>query len=224
MKITQILAALALLSTTAAQAATFVANASDTGLTASTGSSPVASGTVRFGIFSTGFDFASNNNFAALDANFVEVASFSGAISDSGFDGFFNYSTTYSESGTFESTTPYDLSPGIVSNVGGDIAGEKIYMWVLNNTTAGNATEHAIFSSNATWTDANVFPVNNSAMSIDAGTPGLTAHIGSLGAGPDIGGGNPSHRLAAIGAVPEPSRAMLGFIGLALVLFRRRRA
>lgn len=222
MKLSSLLLAL-LLSSSAASAATLIANASDTGLAQATGSSAVASGALRFGYFASGYDFAANaNDIAALETAFIQVASYTGVISDSGFDGFFNTNLSYLQSGSFEGT-PFDLSSGSTANVANDIAGEKIYLWVLNNPVATSATQHGIFSTNATWTDADVFPSNNSLFSIDNGTAGLTAHIGTLAAGPDLGGGNPSHRLANIAAVPEPSRAVLAFAGVAGVMFRRRR-
>jgi hypothetical protein len=51
----------------------------------------------------------------------------------------------------------------------------------------------------------------------------ITAIIGGEANGADIGAGASSHTLANIAAVPEPSRALLLFGGLAGMLFRRRR-
>lgn len=220
MKITKLIASLILAISSAASAATIVSSTADTGLTQANGTSPLASGQLRLGIFSSSFNFAANaNNLSALETAFTQVASYTGAISDSGFDGFFNVPLTYNTANAFEGVQ-FDLSSGSTTNVANDIAGENIYLWVLN---AGN-TEHAIFSSNSRWTDADTAFNNDSGFSFDSGTLGLTAHIGSLSGGADIGGGNASHSLATIGAVPEPSRALLGLIGLGTLFFRRRRA
>jgi hypothetical protein len=48
--------------------------------------------------------------------------------------------------------------------------------------------------------------------------------VGSLSSATLTGGSAPAIRLSEIAAIPEPSRAMLGFIGLAAMVFRRRRA
>jgi hypothetical protein len=211
--------ALALLSTASANAATLAGGDLATGITLSNGTTALSSGTIRFGYFATGFDFANNNNFAALDAAFIEVTSYSGAIEELSTPGFKTINLAYNENGTFEGTA-FDNDGAPTT----DIGGEKVYTWVLNDTTAANATQHAIFSSNNLWTDADTVPSADSSVSWEAGTSGLVAHIGSLSTGTDIGGGQNSHSLAAIGAVPEPSRAMLGFVGIAAMLFRRRRA
>lgn len=204
-----------------AKAATLLAGDTVSGLTLSNGTTALASGAIRFGHFATGFDFATNaNDLSALQAAFTEVTAYTGAISVSGFNGFFDAGLNYTAGGTY-GALPFDASTGAVSNVAGDIAGSTIYAWILNNATTLSATEHAIFSTASVWTDADTVPVNDSSFSWQAGTAGLTAHIGSLSSGADIGGGVASHSLAA---VPEPSRAVLGFIGFAALLFRRRRA
>jgi hypothetical protein len=223
MKLKSILLSLVLLSSGAASAATLVASTADTGLTLSNGTTAMSSGALRFGFFAAGFDFATNaNDIAALEAAFTQVASYTGPISDSGFDGFFNYSTVYNTASAFEGVQ-YDLSSGTTNNVANDVAGEKIYLWAMDNSVATSATQHAIFSSNQVWTDADTAFNNDSGFTFDSGTAGLTAHIGTLGGGADIGGGNASHSLANIAAVPEPSRALLGMVGLGALVFRRRR-
>jgi hypothetical protein len=212
------------LSNQGAKAATLFAGDTGSGLTLSNGTTALASGAVRFGHFAAGFDFASNaSDLAALQAAFTEVVAYTGAIEAFSTPGFLDQALNYTAGGTYGSL-PYDSSAGAVSNVAGDIAGSTIYAWVLNNATTLSATEHAIFSTASVWTDADQVPVNDSSFSWQAGTAGLTAHIGSLSTGADIGAGAPSHSLAAVAAVPEPSRALLGFIGFAAMLFRRRRA
>jgi hypothetical protein len=207
-----------------AKAATLFAGDTASGLTLSDGTTALASGAIRLGHFTSGFNFAANaNDLAALQSAFTQVVAYTGAISAFEVNGFFDQALTYTAGGTYGSL-PYDSSAASTSDVGGDIAGSKIYAWVLNNATTLSATQQAIFSTNQVWTDADTVPVNDSSVSWSAGTSGLTAHIGSLSTGADIGGGTPSHSLAAVAAIPEPSRAMLGFIGIAAMLFRRRRA
>lgn len=181
-----------------------MANAADTaklyasnlgnGITNASGAA-VASGTVRFGFFPAGFDFAANaNNFTALDTAFVQVASYSGNLNAQSTNGFFDVTQTFATNGAFE-TVNYDSSAGVTTNVAGDVAGEKIYVWVLNNTTAASATEQAIFSINQTWPDKDELFTDVTA-SIDSGAAGLTAHLGALAAGPNIGAGVASHSMA----------------------------
>ncbi len=212
--------AVALLAGTSAHAATLAGGDLATGLTLSDGTTALSSGTIRFGYFDSAFNFAANaNDFAALDAAFIEVTNFTGAISEFATNGFKAINLTYNENGIFEGKAFDDDGAPTT-----DIGGEKVFTWVLNNTTPSLATEHAIFSSNNLWTDADTIPVNSTSVSWEAGTSGLVAHIGSLSSGADIGGGQASHSLAAVAPIPEPSRAMLGFIGFAAMLFRRRRA
>lgn len=207
-----------------ANAASFVTGDLTNGLVGADGTTPLASASVRYGTFTSGFDFASNaGDLAALEAAFTQVISYNGAANVA--PGVFNLTNlTYNEGGTFESV-PYDLSADI-SNVGGDIAGSTVYAWVLNNTNPSLATEHAVFSrTGSVWTDAQTIPVNSTSFSWATTTGAeVTAHIGTVLGGANIGGGNPSHSLAAVAPIPEPSRAMLGFIGFAAMLFRRRRA
>lgn len=181
-----------------------LANAADTaklfssnlgnGITNASGSA-VATGTVRFGYFPAGYNFATNaNNFAQLDADFVQVHSFSGNLNAQSTSGFFDITHTFATNGSFE-TVPYDSSASSTINIAGDVAGEKIYVWVLNNTTPASATEQAIFSINQTWPDKDELFTDVTA-SIDSGAAGLTAHLGALAAGANIGAGAPSHSMA----------------------------
>ena len=204
-----------------ANAATFVTGDLTNGFVGANGTTPLASASVRYGTFADGFNFSANaNDLAALEAAFTQVITYNGAFNVA--PGVFNLTNlTYNEGGTFEGV-PYDLSAN-TSNVGGDIAGSTVYAWVLNNTNPSLATEHAVFSrTGSVWTDAQTIPVNSTSFSWATTTGAeVTAHIGTVLGGANIGGSANAHSLAAI---PEPSRAMLGFIGFAAMLFRRRRA
>lgn len=205
-----------------ASAASLLSTNFGNGFTLENGTTALSSGAVRFGTFAAGFDFAANaGDIAALEAAFTQVYALTGTIEASSTPGFFEVNQSYNNV-SFEGV-PFDSSTGATNNVAGDIAGEKIYLWVLNNATSSAATQQGIFSTNATWTDFDTVGNNDSLFSPDSGNAGLTAHIGSLATGADIGAGAPSHSLANIAAVPEPSRALLGMVGLAAVVFRRRR-
>lgn len=199
-----LLSALLLLFTMGAgtQAATLNSSNVGNGLTLSGGTTPLASGTVRFGFFPSGFDFASNAaNFTALDAAFIEVVSYSGVINTFSTDGFFALNLSYSTSATFEGR-PFDSTAGATADTSStDIVGEKVYVWVLNNTTASEANQQAIFSSDIRWIDADTVPDNSTSMDIDSSIPGITAHIGQLAAGRDIGAGANSHVLQLAGVI-----------------------
>lgn len=210
-------------------AATLIADNVSSGLTRADGTTALANGRVRFGTFVvSNLDITANaNNLAYLDANFREVVNYSGAISSFATDGFFDNSTlgtsaNYAGGSTTYGGTTYDLSSGATNNVANDIAGSNIYMWVLNNAALASATEQAIFASTYAWTDTDVAPSNDS--SFDMTPSALTALVGQVGTGADIGAGAASHRLSAIGAVPEPSRALLVLLGIGGLFLRRRRA
>ena len=212
-----------------ASAATLLADNVSNGLTLADGTTALANGRIRFGTFTiTNTAITSNaNDLAFLDANFREVVNYSGAISAFATPGFFDNTTlggsaTYAGGSTTYGGTTYDLSSGATTNVGGDIAGSNIYMWVLDNDALGSATQQGIFASTYIWADNDVIPSNDSAF--DMTSSALTALVGQLGTGADIGAGAGAHRLGTIAAVPEPSRALLMFLGLGGFFFRRRRA
>lgn len=213
-------------SLSSASAATLLADNLGAGLTLADGTTALSSGRIRFGIFTiTNSQISANaNNLSFLDTNFREVVNYSGAINAFAFNGFFDNTilgsnATYAGGSTPYGGTTYDLSSGNTTNVANDIAGSNIYMWVLNSASLGSATQHGVFASNYIWTDTDLVPDNNS--SFDMTPANLTALVGSLSTGADIGAGAPSHSLAAI---PEPSRALLALIGLGSFLIRRRRA
>tara|TARA_R110002049_G_scaffold121260_1_gene275983 strand:+ start:908 stop:1579 length:672 start_codon:yes stop_codon:yes gene_type:complete len=206
-----------------ANAASFFTGDTTNGITRADGTTALTSGSVLYGTFTAGFDVAANvNDFAALDAAFIQVIGYNGASNLA--PGVFNLTgLTYNEGAAFE-TVQYDLSAD-TSNVVNDIAGSTVYAWVLNDTTPSNATEHAIFTkTGSTWTDAQT-PGSNATSFSWATTTGtdVLALAGTVLGGANIGGSANSHSLQAIGAVPEPSRAVLGFLGLGALFFRRRR-
>ena len=144
--------------------------------------SGIASGTVRFGTFPAAFDFAANaENYAALDAAFTEVHSFSGALTVDAVAGFYQTAHTYDANGTVEG----------VSYASG-IAGQKVYIWILNTTNPAVATQQAIFSTSQVWVAADAV-IQDTIVSPDTGVPGLAVHLGSLANGNNIGAGAPSH-------------------------------
>lgn len=208
MKITSIVLALAFSLVTASHGfVTLTATSFQNGLSTSTGVALDGTAVVRYGIFTTGFDFAANAaNSVAMEAAFTQVTSQVG-VSAGGFDGFFQHSLSANGLGTFEG----------VNYVSG-IQGKNIFAWVLN--AAG--TQQGVFSSGELWGD-----VDNAAstFTLQSDAPGgLTTHIGSALTGPEIftGLGN-SYQLATVAAIPEPSRAVLGLLGLGALFFRRRR-
>lgn len=192
------------------------------GLQTST-SSPLTSGIVRYGFFASGTNFA--GDISSLQNAFFEVSNYT--ISGNTWNSPAS-NLTYTNSGNYTAgdgvtVRAYDGTALDNSNVTTDLAGEAIYAWVLNNSSFGSVTEHGIFSAPSffTWTDAQAFGSTDSSFAFDlASTDGLIAHVGTASASP----GTTQHSLAAVAAVPEPSRAMLGFFGLAAMLFRRRRA
>jgi hypothetical protein len=221
-----ILAALASTYATS-NAATLVADNYSNGLTLSDGVTAMSTGTLRFGYFtiSDAAVLANAGNVSFLDANFVSVLDYSGAINSIGTDGFFandtlGSSAIYAGGSTVYDGVVYDGSAGATTNVVGDIAGNSIYLWALNGSLL-SATQQGIFATTYTWTDSDTAGSNDS--SFDMVGANLTAIVGGEANGADIGGGAPSHTLADIGAVPEPSRALLLVGGLAGMMLRRRR-
>lgn len=143
----------------------------------------IASGTVRFGVFPDNFDFNANvGDFNALDAAFIQVASYSGDLSVSSINGFFQQAISYDATASFEG----------VSYASG-IAGKKVYIWILNSVNPEEVSQQLVVSSNQTWVAADAVIADTFA-SPDSGVSGLTFHVGSAG-GADIGASSPSHVL-----------------------------
>jgi uncharacterized repeat protein (TIGR01451 family) len=159
--------------------------------------SPLTSGIVRFGYFPPGTDFSLSVD--ELDDLFFEIGTF--AISGGSFASTLNYSTTGTRTaGNGTSTLPYDLSPNN-GNVTGDIAGEAIYAWVLDNSNLSLATQHAIYegaSFGFTWAD-NQDLIQDSffGFGLDSAN-GMNALVGTASADPFTA----PHRLASTIATP----------------------
>jgi len=201
----------------ASNAATIVTD-NNTGLNTSTGSA-LTTGVVRYGFFTSAANFATdtlsqlNNKFFQLGSYTISSATWSSA------------NVTYANTGSYTAgdgttTRAYDSTPLDNSNVNTDIAGEAVYAWVLNTASVGTATEYGVFRAPSyfTWTDAQQFGSTDSSFSFDLGTPDMEVLVGT---GTD---GSTPHSLAAVAAIPEPSRAVLGLLGLGALFFRRRRA
>lgn len=211
-------------------AATLFADNLGNGLTLADGTTALANGRIRFGTFvvSNSLVTANANDLDYLNTNFREVVNYTGAINTFSTDGFFDGATlttnaNYAGGTTTYGGTIYDNSASATTNVAGDIAGSSIYMWVLNNAVVTGATQHGIFVNTANvWTDTDTVGGNDSFF--DTNPANTVALVGSLSTGADIGASAPSHSLATVAAIPEPSRAILGLAGLGALFFRRRRA
>jgi hypothetical protein len=238
MKKTILLALLSVLGASSASAAlTFASANTSVGFTTSTGSLIDAANTrVRYGHFQDPTSiFANRDDLAALEANFIEILSFTAsAIQGANATGEWSIaSAAFNPAATYEGFT-YDATAGDTNtnNPSVDIAGSEIYAWVMSGLTNATTTEHAVFAKTTQlWGDSNLVPTQNmnpgftSASAVASanriiGDNGNTFNGGITLSGNSIG----SHELYAIAAIPEPSRAMLGFVGLAAMLFRRRRA
>jgi hypothetical protein len=184
------------------------------GINTSTNTQLTSSAVIRFGYFLPGTNF--NQGIAALASEFFQVAS--AQYSVGGDFNSVNYENATSYTNGALVSRPYDSTPLDNSNSTADIASSPIYAWVLNNNDNLLVTEHGIFSSASyNWTDAQQIGGTNSTFSFDNNAPNFVAHIGTASSN----FGSQPHQLAAI---PEPSRALLGLIGLTGVMFRRRRA
>lgn len=193
-----VLSALLLLSSLGStQAANLYASNLGSGITLRDSFTPLASGTVRFGVFPAGFDVAANaNDIAALDAAFVTVYSFTGNLNAQSVNGFFETAHEYDTSATYGGL-PYDSSAGSTANVDGDIAGSKVYVWVYNGVSPVASSEQAVFVTDQTWVDADDI-VADTFVSLDAGALGRTAIAGQLSTGADIGAGAASNRAGGV--------------------------
>lgn len=177
------------------QAANLYSSNLGSGLSQLGGLSAVNTGLIRFGVFAPGFDFAANSeDFEAMDAAFTEIYSRSGAISFNGSNGFFDISHAYDATASYGGI-PYDSSAGSTADVAGDIAGEKVFIWVLNNSNPAVATQQAIFSTSQRWVDANEL-VPDTLVNPDAAALELVAHLGGLSNGADLGAGAASHSMS----------------------------
>jgi hypothetical protein len=189
----------------------------------------LTSGIIRFGVFQTN-DFT--QSISDLADDFIQIGSYNitgnNAFTSLTYANTANNTdplnlvagTTYTSGDTL-TTLFYDLTPVDNSVDPAAIAGRQIYAWVLDNAAFGSVLEHGIFSNAGyLWIDDQQIPADFSTFSFDVSSlDGMVAHVGT--ASDDIFNPASPHRLAAI---PEPSRAVLGLIGLTGVMFRRRRA
>jgi hypothetical protein len=217
-----ILSTIALLAFAAtSQAASFYAAGIDRGLVQVNGTTAFNSGTIRFGTFNA-VNFATATQ-SQLEAAFIEIVSTTGPFTYGGNPGLFEFTgdenapLTYTGGATTYSGVTYDATAGIDLTNSTDIAGRAVYAWVMNAATSGAATQQAIFSDSF-WQDAQNFDPSTFFDSNAA-----TLHIGGISSTTLAGTGAPAIQLAAVAAVPEPSRAMLAFAGVLGVMFRRRR-
>lgn len=217
-----ILSTIALLAFAAtSQAASFYAAGIDRGLVQVNGTTAFNSGTIRFGTFNT-VNFATATQ-SQLEAAFIEIVSTTGPFTYNGNPGLFEFTgdenapLTYTGGATTYSGVTYDATAGIDLTNSTDIAGRAVYAWVMNAATSGAATQQAIFSDSF-WQDAQNFDPSTFFDSNAA-----TLHIGSISSTTLPGSVAPAIQLAAVGVVPEPSRAVLAFAGVLGVMFRRRR-
>jgi Immunoglobulin I-set domain/Immunoglobulin domain len=170
-------ALLALSAFTSSQAANLYSSNLGSGIAAIGNPNGYANGTVRFGVFPDTFDFSANaGNYTALNNAFTEVYAYSGALSVSATNGFYQTAHVYDETASFEGT-PYAT-----------IAGQKVYVWILNNTDPTVATQQAVFSTSSLWVAPDA-PVKDTFVTPDPGAPNLTAHLGALANGQNIGAG-----------------------------------
>lgn len=146
------------------------------------------------------------------------------------FDAIFDTTQAFTNATLVDGGTPglFSLSNSSYTATAAD-AGDNVYVWVLNNSNPGSATQQAIFgyNGNKKFADPGDVLPDNLFLSLDSDATGLVAHVGGLNTGVDLGGfGSPyfSHNLANIAAIPEPSRFVLGFFGLGALFLRRRRA
>jgi len=204
--------------------ASFIAASIDRGFVLNGTTTALTSGIVRFGTFATGTDFATASQ-AQLETAFTEVLSATGPWTYGGNPGQFEFTgdenpaLSYTGGSTVYEGVTYDATAGIDLTNTSDIAGSLVYAWILNNTNPASATQQAILSESAVWQDAQNFDPTTFFDTLNA-----TRHIGTLSGTTLAGTTAPAVALANIGVVPEPSRAMLGFLGFAAMLFRRRRA
>lgn len=215
------------ISTSSEASTTLFSSSIDRGYVLNNGTTALTTPSIlRWGTFTDGFSNWTADS-ATLEAAFTEVLTSTVSIVSEGVNGFFDYTGIQNLAltipGTVEGGVAYDATSGIIdlSNTT-DIVGRNIALWVMNATTPGAATQQAILTSSEIWQDASS-PVDSN---LDAATAAI--QVGSLSAANLSGGGtypnNKAVQLANITAVPEPSRAMLGFIGIAAMFFRRRRA
>ena len=178
----------------------------DRGVTANDGSTIADNaGYIAAGYLDTAVSFASNETFtpgeqSALVSSFVQFGA-SGVMGDGAFD--------------FGSFFQFNADGGRVA-AGDDAFGKSIVMVVGNGTTLANSTELGVFISGTAFSDDTAGPT-------PLGVSFPVPNIGALGFDQgSLSSGIVTTSLAAA-AVPEPSSALLlGFVGLGLLVRRKR--
>ena len=198
------------------------------GIANAAGTAAFGNGTLRVGTFEAGYEPTATDSQALIQSKFIQIFGFTGVIDAVGDAGFYNLNASYDETANYGGL-PYDASL-TNTNVAGDIAGSKIYLWVFDGSDSLLATEQLIFSSNALWGDSDNLNILNeiepTTFAWDALAAGLTAHIGTIASVDSPlypAQGITAHQTATIAAIPEPSRALLAGLGLCVAFFRRRR-
>lgn len=200
-----------------AYSAVLIAASIDRGFVLSNGTTAVTSGTIRFGSFASGTNFATASE-SQLETAFTQIVTTTGPWTYGGNPGQFeftgdeNAALNYTGGTTLYEGLQYDATAGIDLTNSTDLAGNKVYLWVTSGA------EHAILSESF-WQDAQNFDTttffDTNTATIDLGSISSTTLAGTVG---------PAIRLQTFAAVPEPSRAVLGLAGLGALFFRRRRA
>lgn len=118
----------------------------------------------------------------------------------------------------------YDGSASAAINTGSSFIGKGIYTLIGNASTLAASTQLLIAKHTGAF--AQDAPLFSAVATLDQSSGNGTVLWGnSAGGALDVGGGSSlsTYRTLAVGAVPEPSRAMLAAMGLFAGLVRRRR-
>lgn len=149
-------------------------------------------------------------------------ASFAGLIAD--FQAF-GASTKFGAG--FDIAGLYSLAPSAGILAGDSKIGKNVYVVIGNGATLASSTEVAIYKDNDAFAaDAPLFSAKAYPTDLaDNAAIDAAFVVGNLGAAQvniaGVGSFNPI-QLTAVGAIPEPSVALLGLMGVGLI--RRRRA
>lgn len=164
-------------------------------------------GIVALGYFAGGTPSSSLNDIATTISSFTLQAS---ALAGS---------NSASLSGSFAGYVEADLITGVSITGSNSLIGQSMYIFVGNAATLGTSTAWAIASIG---TIADDIPFDNQYTAQPFGVTPLIGSVGSFTG--DAGGlGSSTFNTLKLAAVPEPSAALLGAIGAALLVVRRRR-
>jgi hypothetical protein len=177
---------------------------------------PIANGAgyISVGVFSGLNDGAiATSLISTIDTAYTEFTASVGTFGNSGFAGFVNFATSGLR---VDGPDAGGTGPDAYFN-------QNIYVVMGNGTTLLNSTQLAIFKASI------LFPDDNDA-ALDAApeinlltTPGTWVMGGPSGGNTNVGGFDvPNAATMALVAVPEPSIALLGLIGVVGFIRRRR--